>query len=143
MDPAIVCSYDRMETESSSFSSYLQDSCEFLGSDRLVTSRNLLPPLSCSFASYNGCGCGLTVCVVFAWVCTVSVPVSGPVPVGLTVCVVGPVGTGVGLVVVVVGVVVVEVGDVTLVFGVVEFGVTPMGGCTGTGVGFTGAGWTG
>ena len=73
-----------------------------------------------------------------------SVPVSGPVTVGLTVCVVGPVGTGAGLAVG--GVVVGEVGDVTLVVGcvgVVGFGVTPMGGCTGTGVGFTGAGWPG
>ena len=119
----------------------------FLSSDFLSLSnlRILFPPfvvfvVVCVVTI--GCGCGLTTCVVFVWVCTVSVPVSGPVTVGLTVCVVGPVGTGAGLVVG--GVVVGEVGDVTLVVGcvgVVGFGVTPMGDCTG--VGFTGVGWTG
>ena len=114
----------------------------FLRSDFLSRSnlRTLLPPFVVCVVTI-GCGCGLTTCVVFVWVCTVSVPVSGPVLVGLTVCVVGPVGTGVGLAVG--GVVVGEVGDVTLVVGFVGFGVTPMGGCTGTGVGFTGSGWTG
>ena len=70
-----------------------------------------------------GCFCGLTTCVVFVWVCTVSVPVSGPVTVGLTVCVVGSVGTGAGLVVG--GVVADEVGEVILMvgfIGVVGFG---------------------
>ena len=62
-------------------------------SSRLV--RTLLPPFVVCVVTI-GCGCGLTACVVFVWVCTVSVPV-----LGLCGCfvgvVVGPVGTGVGL----------------------------------------------
>lgn len=109
----------------------------FLSSDFLRRSslRTLVPPFVVCVVTV-GCGCGLTTWVVLVWPCTVSVPVSGPVTVGDW----GPVGTGVGLTVGGCG----PVGtDVGLVVGGVGFGVTPIGGCTGTGADFTGAGWTG